>query len=56
MSEANADQNSSHHSEDARKLWVTAIEHMMENEKLKERIEFLERKIAVEAFPGWTVH
>ena len=56
MNELNARQHTRHHAQDARKMWVKAIEQMAENEKLKERIEFLERKIACDAFAGWTVH
>ena len=41
---------------DYRKLWVTAVEQMLENSRLKERIEHLEREIAVNTFAGWSVH
>ena len=42
--------------EDYRKLWVQAVEQMAENSELKQRIEFLEREIATNAFSGWTIH
>ncbi len=42
--------------QDYRKLWVTAVEQMLENSALKERIEHLEREIAVNTFAGWSVH
>lgn len=55
MNKLNAKQNT-HHTEDTRKIWVKAVENMIENEKLKERVEFLEQQIARDAFAGWTVH
>ena len=42
--------------QDYRKLWVTAVEQMLENCALKERIEHLEREITVNTFAGWSVH
>ena len=42
--------------EDVRKLWVEAVENMVENAELKQRIEFLERQIAINAHGGWLLH
>ena len=56
MSKVKTEKSNRQHTEDARALWVKAIEHMIENEELKERIEFLERKIALQAFAGRSVH
>ncbi len=56
MTKVNTEKKARQHAEDARTLWVKAIDHMIENEELKKRIEFLERKIALEAFAGRSVH
>ena len=42
--------------EDCQKLWIEAVEALAENIELKQRVEFLERQIAVNAFGGWQTH
>ena len=56
MKRINDEANQHLDKEDIRKLWVEAVENMVENAELRARIEFLERQIAVNAYGGLQLH
>ncbi len=42
--------------DDARKLWLEAVDALIENAELRRRIEFLERQLVINSFGGYQTH